>query len=175
MTRTIQTYPNLKDQLKCKSIVSENIDNVIEGKALTAPLAYLNRSCRFRKVWDMCNMEAIENERKAKKKEYEQTPKGKSVQREGNRKYYQTHKRKCREKGRKYREEHREEYREGCRRYYQKNKMKLKEYRNRPEVKERNRERIKRYYQRHKEKIKSHVRNTYRKKFNIPKSKWRVK
>jgi len=35
----------------CKSIVAENIENVKNNKALTAPLSYLNRSCEFKKIF----------------------------------------------------------------------------------------------------------------------------
>jgi hypothetical protein len=36
----------------CKSIVVENIHNIEKGKALTAPLSYLNRSCEFRQRYE---------------------------------------------------------------------------------------------------------------------------
>jgi hypothetical protein len=104
--------PDLKAQSKCKSIVWENIDNVKEGGALTAPLAFLNSHCEFRKVWDMLNVSEMEREWQAKK-EYREK---------------QREKRKATWK--KYSKEYLKEYRQRpevkarMREYYQKNKAK---------------------------------------------------
>ena len=60
----------------CKSIVTENIRNIEDGKALTAPLSYLNKSCEFKKRYDIIfGVEQLKKEEaKARMRAYRQKP-----------------------------------------------------------------------------------------------------
>ena len=66
-------FPNIPKGKPCDSLVTQNIRNVRQGKELNAPLAYLNRSCKFRKVWDIVN-----NIKGLKSQEYRQSDKYKA-------------------------------------------------------------------------------------------------
>ena len=80
----------------CKSLIVENIRNVENGKELTAPLAHLNRSCEFRRIWNKLGEKEI-------RKAYRQSDKYKAYQQSDKRKaylkaYYQSNKYKASQK-----------------------------------------------------------------------------
>ena len=76
----------LKEQI-CIRKIHENIKRVFEGKALTMPLATLNRDCRFRKLYDAhCDIVEADKIRK-EKREYNQRKK--EYQKEYQKEYYQ--------------------------------------------------------------------------------------
>ena len=96
----------------CKQEIIKNIALVEQGKPLTMPLATLNRSCEFKKIYEKTFEDEVRREYqqrpevkakqkeyyqrpevKAKHKEYQQRPEVKAKVRETNRKYYQRMKR----------------------------------------------------------------------------------
>jgi len=96
MTRT-------KEELEqCKEDVARNIVNVAIGEPLDMPLATLNRSCNFRKVWD--KFAGADLEKKEKRRKYLQKPEVKERMRKYKQKYYQ--KPEVKEKRRKYKREY---------------------------------------------------------------------
>ena len=77
-----------EDSPICIREINENIRNVFEGKALTRPLATLNRNCEFKKRYDIaCDLKEGDLA-KQRKKEYNQRPEVKQRMR----KYYQKNK-----------------------------------------------------------------------------------
>ena len=115
----------------CRTKVEENIIAVETGQPLTLPLATLNKSCKFRKMYNkFCG---LSEEQKAKKREYNQRPEVKA-------------------KLRMYRQrpDVKIKIRENCRRYYQRHKIRInrnhRRYYQRPEVKAR----FRAYYQKSK-------------------------
>ena len=85
----------------CIKKIHENIKRVFEGKALTMPLATLNRDCRFKKLY-YAHCDIVEGDiAKQKQKEYSQRP-------------------EIKQKKKEYRE--RPEVRKRIKEYYQKNK-----------------------------------------------------
>ena len=82
----------MEEKIPCIRIVNKNLRLVEEGKPLEEPLRFLNKSCNFRKryniLFDLKNEEEIEKEVKAKRKEYHQKPEVKAKRKE----YYQKHK-----------------------------------------------------------------------------------
>ena len=93
--RTTKTMKKLKI---CPRIIRENIINVLSGKPLTLPLATLNQSCKFQKVWkehfNFAHEEELIKERRALKKIYNQKPEIKEYNRLYSLRYYHAHKNK---------------------------------------------------------------------------------
>ena len=81
---------NIGQNKLCEAEVRKNLVLADLGKALTLPLATLNRNCEFRKEWEKIQrkwhgLSKEEIERKAKQKEYSQRPEIKAKRKE----YYQ--------------------------------------------------------------------------------------
>ena len=71
-----------KDTPLCIREINENIRNVFEGKALTRPLATLNRNCEFKKRYNIaCDLKEGDLA-KQKQKEYYQRPEVKQKRKE---------------------------------------------------------------------------------------------
>ena len=75
----------------CKSVIVDNIKAVEQGKELTAPLSYLNRSCEFRQAYNkyLLVTEGLPVEVKAYKKAYYQKPEVKAHIKAYKKAYYQ--------------------------------------------------------------------------------------
>lgn len=155
----------------CTREVNENIRRVEVGQPLTRSLSILNQDCRFREKYEerdkVIHREEIKQEKLRKNKE--DYVKYKRYYREYNKEYSKKPEVKARKK--KYH-----------RKYYEipKNRAKhierMKEYNKRPEVKARTNERFRERYKipEFREKIKKYNKERYRKKHNLPKSKWKV-
>jgi len=129
--------PDYSEQ-PCKSIIAENINAVKNGKELTAPLAYLNKSCEFRKKYEMIvgTITRMSDEEKvAWRNAYRQRPEFKAYQKAYQKAYSQRPKTKAYKKT-----------------YYQRPEVKARQkaYYQIPEVKARMKAHQKAYYQRKK-------------------------
>ena len=92
----------------CIKEINLNIQNVMEGKALTMPLATLRRNCEFKKrydaYFDWVNRERIQKE------------------------YYEKNKDKIKEYEKEYYEKNKDKIAKQKKEYREKNKDKIKEY-----------------------------------------------
>ena len=100
MNEKIQSIKKLREQnepseIICIREINQNIKNIFEGKPLTRPLRMLNKSCEFKKrydiAFDLTNEDKIKKEVKKRmreyNKEYYQKPEVKKRMREYNREY----------------------------------------------------------------------------------------
>jgi hypothetical protein len=131
-----------------KKTIEKNISNIKKGKPLTIPLKILNQDSRFKKIWD--KVSGKEEEDKLKKSEYAKnyrhTDKGKLILSKASKKYYKKKKIQINKKVIAWKNKH---------------KKIVKKY-------------SKKFYWKNREKVMKRERDRYRKKFNIPKSRWRV-
>lgn len=76
-------------QTPCKSVVADNIKAIKNGESLNAPLSYLNKSCEFRKVYNVVfgPLTADREKKNAKLRTYLQSPEAKARMCANQRKY----------------------------------------------------------------------------------------
>ena len=119
--------PKIPKDTPCKSVVVENIQNVKNGKELTAPLAYLNRSCEFKKAYERVVGGTVGKVINAKpcvlKGAYQQTPEYKAKKRAYWKAYQQTPEYKAKKRAYQQTPEYKAKQRAYMRAYYQKRKI----------------------------------------------------
>ncbi len=147
----------------CIIEVKENIKRVFNDKPLTRPLAVLNRSCEFKKRYDMAFDIINEDKIKERKREYNKEYNNKPEVKKRSKEYYQRPgvKAKKKEYSKKYSQKPgiKEKRREYSKKYSQKPEIITKrreyekEYYQKQEVKERRKKLAKENYLRKKQKI----------------------
>jgi hypothetical protein len=115
-----------KEKPICIIEVNENLRRVRFGEPLTRPLRDLNKNCHFKEkyysMFNLVNEDEIAEERRRKKREYDNSPKGKALRerwleknknriRRMHKIYYKKNKEKISARNKKYRRENREKIR----------------------------------------------------------------
>jgi hypothetical protein len=176
--KEIAGWLNMDDGIPCRAEIEKNLIRVKFGEPLTLPLATLNRSCQFKKIWDKFTEPEIKRayhqrpEIKAKEKAYRQRPEIKAKIKAYMKAYHQRPEIKAKEKAYYQRPEIKAKIKAKkkayMKAYHQRPEIKAKKkaYYQRPEIKAKIKAKKKAYYQRPeiKAKIKAKKKAYYLKK-----------